>query len=171
MNMSLETEVQEMYADLLAYINGNRDELSNGLLLLTDMGSLNSFANLIYEETGIRTKAISMTSTMIVIEALRMADAGRSLEEISIKIFKSLLKVSYGNNLVHFMKRNARKKPLWLLALQEKGWLRSYINELHQLSTNQKLKLYRCSLSNVKHSKNTLMAYWKSTKFGLLLGR
>ncbi|MBV6552760.1 hypothetical protein KTN00_17390, partial [Acinetobacter soli] len=62
-----------------AYVSKNKDKLSNGLLLLTDMGSLNSFATLIYEETGIRTKAISMFSTMIVLEALRMAESGRSL--------------------------------------------------------------------------------------------
>ncbi|WP_207941009.1 transcriptional antiterminator bglG:Sigma-54 factor [Enterococcus sp. DIV2402] len=109
MNMSLETEVQEMYADLLAYVNGNRDELSNGLLLLTDMGSLNSFANLIYEETGIRTKAISMTSTMIVIEALRMADAGRSLEDIyqNIQIsFESIVREQFRS--LHETKRTKK---------------------------------------------------------------
>ena len=37
------------------------------------MGSLNSFGNMLFEETGIRTKAITMTSTMIVLEAIRMA--------------------------------------------------------------------------------------------------
>ena len=66
-----------------------KDKLSNGLLLLTDMGSLNSFATLIYEETGIRTKAISMSSTMIVLEALRMAESGRSLEDIYQNIQRS----------------------------------------------------------------------------------
>ena len=58
MNMSLDTEVGAMYEKLLAYVSKNKDKLSNGLLLLTDMGSLNSFATLIYEETGIRTKAL-----------------------------------------------------------------------------------------------------------------
>ena len=82
MNMSLETEVKDMYEQLLSYVDTQNQQLENGLLLLTDMGSLNTFANLINEETGIRTKAISMASTMIVIEALRMSDAGRSLEDI-----------------------------------------------------------------------------------------
>lgn len=82
MNMSLETEVGDMYRQLLNYVHNHQEKLANGLLLLTDMGSLNTFANLIYEETGIRTKAISMSSTMIVLEALRMADNGRSLEDI-----------------------------------------------------------------------------------------
>ncbi|MHC5268074.1 sigma 54-interacting transcriptional regulator [Enterococcus sp. LJL98] len=82
MNMGLDIEVKAMYSQLLTHIQENEKIYENGILLLTDMGSLNSFAHLIYEETGIRTKAISMTSTMVVLEALRMADVGRSLEDI-----------------------------------------------------------------------------------------
>lgn len=82
MNMTLDIEVQTMYKRLLTHIQENPRDYENGILFLTDMGSLNSFAHLIYEETGIRTKTISMTSTMIVLEALRMADVGRSLEDI-----------------------------------------------------------------------------------------
>ncbi|GAA3020832.1 sigma 54-interacting transcriptional regulator [Tetragenococcus solitarius] len=82
MDMPLDTVVNQMYQKLLNYVLENKANFLNGLILLTDMGSLNSFAILLYEETGIRTKAISMTSTMIVIEALRMSEAGRSLEDI-----------------------------------------------------------------------------------------
>lgn len=81
-NMPLIMEVQTMYNQLVNYIKQQKERLTNGILLLTDMGSLNSFSNLIYEETGIRTKAISMTSTMVVLDALRMALSGKSLEDI-----------------------------------------------------------------------------------------
>ncbi|MHC5249539.1 sigma 54-interacting transcriptional regulator [Enterococcus sp. LJL90] len=81
-NMPLTMEVQNMYNQLSKYIKNNLEHFSNGILLLTDMGSLNSFGSLIFEETGIPTKAISMTSTMIVLEALRMAISGRSLEDM-----------------------------------------------------------------------------------------
>ncbi|EGP4758069.1 sigma-54-dependent transcriptional regulator [Enterococcus faecium] len=81
-NMPLVMEVQTMYEEVLQYVKNYQGHLTNGLLLLTDMGSLNTFSDLIYEETGIRTKAITMTSTMIVIEAIRMASVGRSLEDI-----------------------------------------------------------------------------------------
>ncbi|KCZ15606.1 PTS system fructose IIA component family protein, partial [Acinetobacter baumannii 45052_2] len=80
--MPLVMEVQTMYEEVLQYVKNYQEHLTNGLLLLTDMGSLNTFSDLIYEETGIRTKAITMTSTMIVIEAIRMASVGRSLEDI-----------------------------------------------------------------------------------------
>ncbi|MDH6364460.1 transcriptional regulatory protein LevR/transcriptional regulator with AAA-type ATPase domain [Enterococcus sp. PF1-24] len=100
-NMPLVMKVQTMYSQLLTYVKQNQELLSNGLLLLTDMGSLNSFGDLIYEETGVRTKAISMTSTMIVLEALRMASVGRSLEDIYQNIqmaFESIIRDRSRNN-------------------------------------------------------------------------
>lgn len=91
MNMPLTMEVQTMYEQLRNQVITQKESLNNGILLLTDMGSLNSFGNMLFEETGIRTKAITMTSTMIVLEAIRMASVGRSLEDIT-KIFNFLLK-------------------------------------------------------------------------------
>lgn len=81
-NMPLSMEVQAMYEEVLHYVQSRQEYLTNGLILLTDMGSLNTFSDLIFEETGIRTKAITMSSTMVVIEAVRMANVGRSLEDI-----------------------------------------------------------------------------------------
>lgn len=100
-NMPLIMEVQTMYNQLLNYIRQQQDRLSNGVILLTDMGSLNSFGNLIYEETGICTKAITMTSTMIVLEALRMANVGRSLEDIYQNIqmsFETIIRDQFHRN-------------------------------------------------------------------------
>ncbi|WP_026886689.1 sigma 54-interacting transcriptional regulator [Clostridium beijerinckii] len=42
-----------------------------GVLLLVDMGSLNSFCDAITERTGINTKSIDMVSTPLVLEAVR----------------------------------------------------------------------------------------------------
>ncbi|NRY59578.1 sigma 54-interacting transcriptional regulator [Clostridium beijerinckii] len=42
-----------------------------GVLLLVDMGSLNSFADVITEKTGINIKSIDMVSTPLVLEAVR----------------------------------------------------------------------------------------------------
>lgn len=98
MNMPLTMEVQTMYEQLKSFVLSHREKLMNGMLLLTDMGSLNSFGNLIFEETGIRTKAITMTSTMIVLEAIRMASVGRSLEDIYQNIqmsFESIIREQF----------------------------------------------------------------------------
>ncbi|GMA46866.1 hypothetical protein GCM10025854_11160 [Tetragenococcus muriaticus] len=102
MDMSLDTSVNQMYQKLLNYVQENQSMFLNGLLLLTDMGSLNSFATLLYEETGIRTKAVSMTSTMIVIEALRMSEMGRSLEDIYQNIqtsFETIVREQFQTDL------------------------------------------------------------------------
>lgn len=109
MDMPLDTVVNQMYQELLTYVLENKSTFLNGLILLTDMGSLNSFATLLYEETGIRTKAISMTSTMIVIEALRMSEAGRSLEDIYQNIqtsFETIVREQFQSN--HDDKDNKR---------------------------------------------------------------
>ena len=42
-----------------------------GVLLLVDMGSLNTFGDLITEKTGILTKSVDMVSTPLVLEAVR----------------------------------------------------------------------------------------------------
>lgn len=120
MDMPLDTVVNQMYQKLLNDVIDNKSQFSNGLLLLTDMGSLNSFATLLYEETGIRTKAVSMTSTMIVIEALRMSEAGRSLEDIYQNIqssFETIVREQFQDE--HGDKDN-KKKRLWSLVLQVK---------------------------------------------------
>lgn len=109
MNMRLDMEVQEMYRQLLEHVLANKNKLKNGLLLLTDMGSLNSFADLIFKETGIRTKAISMTSTMIVVEALRMADIGRSLEDIYQNIMQSFRSIIRDNSHVPVSENKLKK--------------------------------------------------------------
>lgn len=102
MNMPLTMEVQTMYECLRKYVVDHQSSLSNGMLLLTDMGSLNSFGNMIYEETGIRTKAISMTSTMIVLEAIRMSSVGRSLADIYQNIqmsFEGIIREQFRSSL------------------------------------------------------------------------
>ncbi|EUJ29160.1 sigma-54 interaction domain-containing protein [Listeria floridensis FSL S10-1187] len=53
-----------------------------GVLILSDMGSLTSFGNMLTEELGIRTKTVTMTSTPVVLEAIRKASLGRGLEDI-----------------------------------------------------------------------------------------
>ncbi len=102
MNMPLTMEVQTMYEQLRNQVITQKESLNNGILLLTDMGSLNSFGNMLFEETGIRTKAITMTSTMIVLEAIRMASVGRSLEDIYQNIqlsFESVVREQFRSSL------------------------------------------------------------------------
>ena len=57
-------------------------ETGRGILLLVDMGSLENFGSLLSQETGIVTDTIKRVSTPLVIEALRKANLGYTLEDI-----------------------------------------------------------------------------------------
>ncbi|MGM9973075.1 MAG: sigma-54-dependent transcriptional regulator [Clostridiaceae bacterium] len=57
-----------------------------GALILVDMGSLKFFGKVITEETGINTIAIDMTSTPMVIEAIRKALINVPLKEIAASL-------------------------------------------------------------------------------------
>ena len=57
-----------------------------GALILVDMGSLKFFGKVIREETGINTIAIDMTSTPMVIEAIRKALINIPLKEIAVSL-------------------------------------------------------------------------------------
>lgn len=95
-NMPLTLRTEAMYGQIKNYIQGKQEEFSEGIILLTDMGSPNNFGNLIFHEMGIRTRVISMASTMLVLESLRLATLGRSLEEIYtsvISMFQTMVRL------------------------------------------------------------------------------
>lgn len=81
-DMPLTMQTEEMYGQLRNYIAAGKENFSEGVLILTDMGSPNDFGDLLFNEMGIRAKVISMASTMIVLESLRLALLGRSLEDM-----------------------------------------------------------------------------------------
>lgn len=102
-NMPLTMEVSNVYNQLKNYTLEQEEKVANGILLLTDMGSLNNFGNMLMEETGIPTKAISMSSTMVVLEALRLSNLGRSLGDIYQSLqtsFETAVREQFQNSAV-----------------------------------------------------------------------
>lgn len=81
-NMPLTMKVQEMYQLVRQTIEENKEAYQQGLLILTDMGSLNTFGNMLAEDLNLRVKTLPMVSTLVVLEAVRMASIGRTLEEM-----------------------------------------------------------------------------------------
>lgn len=81
-DMPLNASVKDVYQQVKAKVQ----EIDTGLgvLLLVDMGSLISFAQMITEETGIKTCCIAMVTSSIVIEATRQTlfSDGESLETV-----------------------------------------------------------------------------------------
>lgn len=80
MPLSLSTEA--MYQQVRTYIAKHQASLGQGVIILTDMGSPNNFGKLLTHEFGIKTRVISLASTMLVLESLRLATLGRTLAEI-----------------------------------------------------------------------------------------
>lgn len=88
LDMVLNMKVEQMYEEAKKKILEIHN--SRGVLLLVDMGSLNNFADMITEETGIPVKCIDMVSTPVVIEACHKAMDGSDLEDI----YQACLEVS-----------------------------------------------------------------------------
>lgn len=69
LDMQLEKRVDEFYLEFEDTANEVNE--GSGILIMTDMGSLNSFGELYTEKTGVPTKTINFLSTPFVLEALR----------------------------------------------------------------------------------------------------
>lgn len=89
-DMPLTSSVPDTYQELLAYVKEHQADYQEGLLLLTDMGSLNRFADMLQEEMGIPTRAISMTSTPVVLEALRLVMDHHLLDDIYQRVIMAM---------------------------------------------------------------------------------
>lgn len=79
-DMPLQLEPMKVYERVKRFAQNSGSH--SGLLLLVDMGSLVSFAEMLQQELGIPVKAIPATSTPHVLEATRKAVSGYSLEQI-----------------------------------------------------------------------------------------
>ena len=71
-DMPLDVGPQRVLNDIIKKVN--EIDMGRGVLLLVDMGSLTSFDTIITEKTGIRVKTVDMTSTPLVLEAVRKAN-------------------------------------------------------------------------------------------------
>lgn len=80
LDMLLSMKVETMYEEAKAKVV--EMDTGKGILLLVDMGSLNNFADMLTEETGVRVKSMDMISTPVVIEACRKALIGSDLDTI-----------------------------------------------------------------------------------------
>lgn len=76
-----------------------------GVMLLVDMGSLNSFGNIIYEQTGINIRTLDMVSTPTVLEAARKS----SLNDLELEGLYQYLKnfKGYGASATQTNSQNA----------------------------------------------------------------
>lgn len=74
--------------DILTSLGGVVDQVDQGMgvLFLVDMASLEKDILPLMEEKGVRAQVICFTSTPVVVEAVRLANSGLSLEEVAEKL-------------------------------------------------------------------------------------
>lgn len=103
LDMPLDMKAEKMYEKAKEKIIEMNNE--NGVLLLVDMGSLTNFGDMISEETGINVKTVDMATTLTVIEAVRKAISGRSLDDI----YKTCIEMSGGGRKLSNISYNHMK--------------------------------------------------------------
>ncbi|WP_236875714.1 sigma-54-dependent transcriptional regulator [Clostridioides difficile] len=119
-NMGLEDRVQDILVQAVEI--ANKIDKGKGILILTDMGSILTFAKVIRDATGKEVKAIDMVSTPIVIEATRKAlTPEMTLEKLYFNIIESIKK-HYGDMEVTYAEKDngGRYVSHTLLRAQEK---------------------------------------------------
>lgn len=100
-DMPLNARVDDIYKRALSTIRAMDPE--EGVLLLTDMGSLTEIGDKISIESNIKIKTITNVTTLTVLEALRQVLLGTySIDEIYYN-----LKDSFGNSINEEYKKNA----------------------------------------------------------------
>lgn len=79
-DLPLDKDMQQAYDDLKTRIQ--ELDRGQGILLLYDMGSLHTMAELIAKETGIPIRAVAVPGTLIAVDCSRKAVSSNSLEEL-----------------------------------------------------------------------------------------
>lgn len=103
-NMGLEDRVQDILVQAVEI--SNKIDKGKGILILTDMGSILTFAKVIHDATGKEVKAIDMVSTPIVIEATRKAlTPEMTLEKLYFNIIESIKK-HYGDMEITYAEKD-----------------------------------------------------------------
>lgn len=97
LDMPLNMKVETMYA--IAKKKVEEINKGEGVILLVDMGSLTTFGEMIKEESNIEVRTIEMVSTPIVLEVLRRAIVGYSMDEI-LESFEDKYDYKYRTNLL-----------------------------------------------------------------------
>lgn len=79
-NAPLEEKPEQVISRVRDYLR--EVNVSSDILFLVDMGSLTTFGKEVEQEFGIKTRSLSLVSTLHVIEATRKAMMGYSLDEV-----------------------------------------------------------------------------------------
>ena len=86
-DMPLDKDMQQVFDELKALVQ--EIDQGQGILLLYDMGSLRTMAELIEKETNVPIRTVAVPGTLIAVDASRKASACTSLDELQEDVLDS----------------------------------------------------------------------------------
>ncbi|OOM81149.1 sigma-54-dependent transcriptional regulator [Clostridium sp. BL-8] len=127
-----------------------------GVLLLVDMGSLNSFGEVIKEKTGIEIKSIDMVSTPLVLEAVRKC----SVCDVDLNSVYSYLLTDfrgYSNNISECITKNKKQKEKVIVTVCSTGKgaalkLKVLVENVIRNISTEKINVVSLGVKNLKDS-------------------
>ncbi|EHI97522.1 PTS system transcriptional activator [Clostridium sp. DL-VIII] len=127
-----------------------------GVLLLVDMGSLNSFGEVIKEKTGIEIKSIDMVSTPLVLEAVRKC----SVCDVDLNSVYSYLLTDfrgYSNNISEYITKNKKQKEKVIVTVCSTGKgaalkLKVLVENVIRNISTEKINVVSLGVKNLKDS-------------------
>lgn len=125
-----------------------------GVLLLVDMGSLNSFGEVIKEKTGIKIKSIDMVSTPLVLEAVRKC----SVCDVDLNSAYSYLLTDfrgYSNNISEYINQNNKEKVKAIVTVCSTGKgaalkLKALVENVIRSISAEKINVISLGVKNLK---------------------
>ena len=138
-DMPLSTTAEEMYETVQSYIATHRTSCSSGVLLLTDMGSPTHFAHLIGKSFGLAVKVIPLSSTMIVLESLRLIIANRSLNDVYDNVTQLLFR--HVQSLVGKETTDHKTKAVVVSCFTGDGVAKQLQNIVKELMTDSQIEI------------------------------
>ena len=86
-DMPLDKDMQQAYDELKAAVQElNRGQ---GILLVYDMGSLRTMAEIITKETGVPIRTVALPGTLIAVDCARKANSCSSLDELQEALWRA----------------------------------------------------------------------------------
>lgn len=151
-DMPLEKKPLDILEDVILKVKEINE--GKGVLLLVDMGSLNTFADVITERTGIITKSIDMVSTPLVLEAVRkcsLCDSNlSSVYSYLIKDFRG-----YTNKLVINKKNTKHDNVIVTVCSTGKGAaikLKEFVEDIIENISSDPIEVIPVSVNKISES-------------------
>ncbi|MBW4829243.1 MAG: sigma 54-interacting transcriptional regulator [Clostridiaceae bacterium] len=161
LDMPLNMKPETMYS--IAKRKVEEINKGEGVIILVDMGSLTTFGDMIWEETGIEVRTIEMVSTSMVLEVLRKSIVGYSIDEI-MEAFKNKHVYKYRSNVLE--EGNNIKDIIVTACFTGDGASKKIANIIGKEISNKNIDIFTINIIDENNLENRL--YKLKDKYNIL---